>query len=433
MALLLTVLLCGLPTIESEAVEAWRDVEKVVPPDRPFVRYLTLQSIPNDVRRKAARAVARGWVNHLSMRRRIAYPAEQTGTLIRVDLRDYGWDAADWEELVKDDPYVSYYTVEKETLDALAYHTGASRAIARFDRFAAKTCTEPLYSQFLNLPADLETLQKQFGVQKDAVKNLALIQRAAIPAGYSEVAHHNRLIDRYPTITGYYYQTFDTKSNVADQNVLDNPFGIRFDGGEIIWSLPNGLQAYYLVNADLKQVAEVPPDIARDSHTPYSNKSVVNSRSCVGCHSEGLKPLADVISKRIRDRRVALDSYDKQKAIELEELFLSRLKESLERDKTQYADALDAACQMTPAEFAKRFLSLVHQYDDVPVDAKTAAVELGVSEDELPKILNAAAVAYPQVSGILTGPIDGTPIGRDSWEHVFALAAAAVKQIKGGK
>ena len=183
MALLLTVLLCGLPTIESEAVEAWRDVEKVVPPDRPFVRYLTLQSIPNDVRRKAARAVARGWVNHLSMRRRIAYPAEQTGTLIRVDLRDYGWDAADWEELVKDDPYVSYYTVEKETLDALAYHTGASRAIARFDRFAAKTCTEPLYSQFLNLPADLETLQKQFGVQKDAVKNLALIQRAAIPAG----------------------------------------------------------------------------------------------------------------------------------------------------------------------------------------------------------------------------------------------------------
>ena len=146
-----------------------------------------------------------------------------------------------------------------------------------------------------------------------------------------------------------------------------------------------------------------------------------------------MKPLADVISKRIRDRRVALDSYDKQKAIELEELFLSRLKESLERDKTQYADALDAACQMTPAEFAKRFLSLVHQYDDVPVDAKTAAVELGVSEGELPKILNAAAVAYPQVSGILTGPIDGTPIGRDSWEHVFALAAAAVKQIKGGK
>ena len=434
MALFFAVLLCGLPTIESEAVEAWRDIEKVVPPDRPFVRYLTLQSIPNDGRRKTARAVARGWMNHLSLRRRIAYPTEQTGTLIRVDLRDYGWDAADWEEFVATDPYVSYTTVDQATLDALAYYTGASRAIARFDRFAARTSVEPLYSRFLNLPPDLAGLQKQFGVQKEAVQSLALIQRAAIPAGYSEVALHNRLIDRYPTITGYYYQTFDTKTNVADQNVLDNPFGIRFDGGEIIWSLPNGLQGYYLINAENKQVAEVPPDIARDSHTPYSNKSVTNARSCVACHSEGLKPLADVISKRIRERRVALDSYDKAKAIELEELFLSRLKESLDRDKRQYADALNAACQMSPADFARKFITLVHQYDDVPIDAKTAAVELGVSEDELPKVLNVAAVAYPQVSGILTGPIDGTPIGRDSWEQVFAFASIAAKQLqKGGK
>ena len=435
MALLLMAALSGLPTIDSEAKAAHANVERfVAPPDRPYVRYLTLQSIPNDGHRKAARAVARGWVNQLSVRRRIAYPTEETGTLIRVDLRDYGWTADDWEALVANDPYVNYSTVEPATLNALNYYTGASRAIARFDRFAAKTCVEPLYSKFLDLPATLVELQAKFGVQKEAVKTLSLIQRAAIPAGYSEVAHHNRLIDRYPSITGYYYQTFDTKTNVADQNVLDNPLGIRFDGGEVIWSLPNGLQGYWLLNAEGKQVAEVPPDIARDSQTPYSNKSVVNARSCVGCHKEGLKDLADVISKRVRERKVALDAYDKAKTIELEELFLSRLKESLERDRQQYADALHAACQMKPADFAKQFVALVYEYDDVPINAKRAAIELGVEESDLPKVLNAAALAYPQVSGILTSPIDGTPIGRDSWEQVFAFAAIAAKQFqKGGK
>ncbi len=197
-------------------------------------------------------------------------------------------------------------------------------------------------------------MQKQFGVQKEAVQNLALIQRGAIPAGYSEVARHNRLIDRYPTITGYYYQTFDTKTNVAVRTSWTTAGrSLRRRRGDLVAS--QRLQGYWLLTLRASRSRRFLRTSRGDSHTPYSIKSVVNARSCVGCHADGLKPIADVISRRIRERKVALDSFDKAKANELEELFLSRLTESLERDRRQYAEALSRH-----ASVAGRVRSILH-------------------------------------------------------------------------
>ena len=65
------------------------------------------------------------------------------------------------------------------------------------------------------------------------------------------------------------------------------------DGGEIIFNLPNGLQAYYLVDAGGNRLDAAPIKIVRNPAA--SDPTVRNGLSCIGCHTEGMKTFEDQV------------------------------------------------------------------------------------------------------------------------------------------
>ena len=79
-----------------------------------------------------------------------------------------------------------------------------------------------------------------------------------------------------------------------------NPFpdhAFTHAGGELIFSLPNRLQAYMLVNRQGDRINEGPPEIVFDANDSSGNSTIVSGMSCMGCHKNGMVPFQD----RIRD------------------------------------------------------------------------------------------------------------------------------------
>jgi hypothetical protein len=60
------------------------------------------------------------------------------------------------------------------------------------------------------------------------------------------------------------------------------------DGGEIIFSLPNGLQAYMLVDGNDQRIDIGPQAVVRDPNQLSGSFEIVNGVSCMGCHKQGM-------------------------------------------------------------------------------------------------------------------------------------------------
>lgn len=413
--LLILAVIAGLPSPASEARAAALDLYALPAADRPYVRYLTTYAVAPEARADAVK-VQRFWVNSLSVRKRLAFPVAVGETLYRLDLRDYGWTADAWDKLAAKDVYFRQPWVDANSAEVLAYYSGSAYPLLRADFFVARTSIEPDYSRFLGLGGSVEAVKKQFGVQEADVKKLYLNSGGAVLQ--SIVAIHNRQLERYPTITGYFWESRDTKGNAGRQNVIsggDNLFAIKPDGGEFIWSLPNGLQGYYLANGDGKQVAEVPPDIARDTITAFASKSVVNARSCVVCHDAGLRPFNDVVSRLVKGDKLKLVDPDKERVIRLEEFYLTQLAKRIDRDSEQYADAVEACNGLKTQPNAKAFESLIYGYFEARVDLAAAARELGIEKIE--------AALQRSLNGTLTAILAGESVARDAWEEAYHEAA----------
>ena len=111
----------------------------------------------------------------------------------------------------------------------------------------------------------------------------------------SGVALHNRMLERHLGNQGQYlWISYDFDSNQGRADLLANPLGpadrdqqnfvhtFEHAGGEVIFTLPNGLQGYMVVDAVGNRLDEAPLNIVRD---PRRRDGVVeNGISCFGCH-----------------------------------------------------------------------------------------------------------------------------------------------------
>lgn len=60
------------------------------------------------------------------------------------------------------------------------------------------------------------------------------------------------------------------------------------DGGEIIWSLPNGLQGYMLVKGNDERIDVGPAEVVFDPNSHGGSFLITNRISCMGCHRNGM-------------------------------------------------------------------------------------------------------------------------------------------------
>lgn len=240
--------------------------------------------------------------------------AKSNGTLLRLDLRNFGLTFADWVAIEQADQLkVTSFTTKGRLIKLL---TGTQRAVMPVENLNdVMLHNASIYYRLIKAPGTLQQLNKQLDVdikeQADA-KELSFI---GIPT--SEItSEKNRMLVRFKgEQSGKYiavWQTFDTLplvfngQSVIQRNLFQFPLldGIgakavfHFDAGETIFELPNGGHAYFLSDAAGKRLDQADPNVVRDTRSPVS-PIIQNALSCFNCHNGGFIPASDSVLAKV--------------------------------------------------------------------------------------------------------------------------------------
>lgn len=183
--------------------------------------------------------------------------------------------------------------------------------------------------------------------------------RAIIPI--SNVAINGRQVARLATIRGGMWVTLDTtrqarRKDNFQRNVKRNLRNeLIHDAEEIYFFLPNRMFGFFAGDAKGVRQDSVPPNVASAGTSSTGNDARIHPYTCIKCHREGIRPLADWGRRVYRAGRLELVSPDYKKSEENQLLYLSGLDKWIKTDQEQYAEALWNASGLKPLEFADLF------------------------------------------------------------------------------
>ena len=225
----------------------------------------------------------------------------------------------------------------------------------------------------------------------------------------SGVSNNNRVIERHTSRYGAYWKSYDFAGSVGTQNIFTHPLSFTHDGGEGIFNLPNGLQAYYVTNASGFRLDDAPINIV--SNPAASDPTVRNGLSCFGCHTEGMKTFEDEVRAVIESNTAP--AYDKAQALRLY-VEQSEMDALLQEDTGRYKEALEA----TGGAFdGIEPISRFHEVFQGTVDASYAAAVVGLEpETFLDKIHENIGL---QNIGLLVLDSANGSMKRDAWTSSF--------------
>lgn len=391
--------------------------------DRSFARYFTLTHLYNagatDDNLRAYRNALSKLVNSLSWGAEVIKPKpiDQEETIFYIDLRHYEWDIKSdkWYKIEQAYPYG--VQLNSSTYTTLCKETDCELPFVRADWFIATASLPPLYHEILDLPKTDKELETRLEV--DVAENIKNAPGVRVwRAGFNEsgVSVNNRIVERHKSRYGAYWKSYDFAGNVGTQNIFTHPLDFTHDGGEIIFNLPNGLQAYYLSTATGERLDEAPINIVSDAGS--RDPVVRNGLSCMGCHTEGMKTFEDQVRSVIEQSRKP--SYDKAQALRLY-AEKSTMDSLVREDIARYRQAIAAAGGVFGG--SEPIQQLVKQFAG-PLDAVHAAAEVGLEADEfLQKIRENSAL---QNAGLLVLGVENGTVKRDAWESEFSTVVYAL-------
>ena len=390
--------------------------------DRAFARYFTLTHLYNagetpEILGEYRKALYK-LVNSLSWGSTIInpIPIDSQGTIFYIDLRHYEWDVNDsWTKIEEAYPYHIAFDAPaqiglRNQLGRLQTQMKTDIPSVHIDWFIAIASTPPLYHDLLSLPLTDRDLETRLEV--DVARNLVNAPGVRVwRAGFnnSGVSTNNRVVERHTSRYGAYWKSYDFAGSVGKQNILTNPLSFTHDGGEAIFNLPNGLQAYYLVNASGFRLDDAPINIV--SNPAASDPTVRNGISCIGCHTEGMKTFEDEVRSVIESN--ANPPYNKAQALRLY-VEKSDMDALVGKDMEKYRVALAATGGVFGGvEPVSRF----HEAYQGPVDAAYAAAVVGLETDTfLEKIRENLGL---QNVGLLVLQGESGSVKRDAWTSGF--------------
>ena len=318
--------------------------------NRKFVRYFSFVHLHNagwcDAEIEMFRQALSKTVNSLSQETQIKPPVaiDAERLIFRVDISDFDWDRDDgeaefrlsepsfyfrrndaeikeelakrysdkWEMIADQNPYnVEFLGQTAEDIKVL---TETKFPIMQGDAFIDVATRSPLYYDILGIPqrsgklregdpectSPAECLETQLGLNilgdiKDELENnKAKVARAGFHE--SDVSDFNRIVERHLFANANnraFWISYDFASESQNANIGVHPLDFEFDGGEIIFNLPNGMQAYMLTDAKGNRLNEGPINIVQDES--QKDFLVRNGVSCMGCHSAGMVKVQDDI------------------------------------------------------------------------------------------------------------------------------------------
>lgn len=331
-------------------------------------RYFSIHHLHNNSSVSVAdlrlyRAALSKALNSLSSKRSIVVPKaiDDQETVFAIDLNDYGWDVDRWKSAVKTYPYgVRWRSSDLNRVAGLinqqmggALNGADSVPYIRADWFIRTATRPPVYELLLELPNTLGDLEKKIGV--DVQEDFRIGSRALQRAGFSGsgVSRHNRLVDRHSgnkMSVDYYYKSYDFAKSSGRGAISLFPLGPKFegdpfrfdstafehDGGEVLWSLPNGLQGYMLGDAKGNRLPgdEAPIKIVRDVNEFAGTPVITNGISCIGCHKKGIIDYSDNIQNNL--------VFGGERGEKIQEIFIKdeQLRPLLQADRKLFTDAL---------------------------------------------------------------------------------------------
>lgn len=407
------------------------DLDKQRPQRRRTTRYLTLTHLTNICADPAAMKVyqqaAVKLLNSLSRSSDVVKleTIDPDASILRFNLLDLGWQASDWNNVIAAYPY--NVEPDSEFSRTLASGTATPMPYVRADWFAFAASQPPLYDMLLQLPNSFQQLARDQGIDVEANIRNFVAQRAAFQR--SGVSQNNRLIERHPSRSGFFWTSYDFAGNRDRQSLFSFPLGptgpnaFQHDGGETIFSLPNGFQAYYLNTAKGDRLDKGPTAIVRDPSR--KDFAVTNGISCMGCHDQGMRKAKDdvrdlVLNSRAfpKDVRDAVDGlyppHEKMDAL-------------IEDDTKRFADAmkragLDSTLKLNGIEMIN---ALAKRYED-DLDLTLAAAELGLKTTEFNE---GAADVDPKFRPLVRRLAQGA-VPRDQFEAAFREIAPDLTDLK---
>lgn len=256
------------------------------------VRFLSIAHLHNGCvgfeTLKAYRQAIAKLVNSLSWKPGLVPlpPVDDAATLFRIDLDDLGWLPEHWERIMRSGSDPLGLTPPLPVEVRLPFAT--TIPIARADWFADTVLRAPLYYEVLGLPGTGPEIQKVLQVdQAQLLRNGGILRGAAKPSQFSVLPS---LVERFATRTGGLWTGYHAiaRDNSFDPSLAaDKPLedAIPHHASRTMFTLPNGLPAFYIVGQRGDRLDAVPPDIAR---------RWVNGRSglragldCMACHGSG--------------------------------------------------------------------------------------------------------------------------------------------------
>ena len=322
--------------------------QKLEPHQRSHYRYFTLTNLWNDGdiderHLRMARAALAKALNSLSWESTLMEPeaVDSNQTVYAVDISKLGWSNEHWNTIVADYPY----HIESDAIidggngdigerlrqidQGMIQLSGNDRQIKhlRVDWFVTIGLRPKLYHKLLYdltlpelrnrpdsqvdkaNPRSMTDLDLERHLKIDVAANIFRTPAMAKRVGFIEsgISGQNRMIERHEIPSGgYYWKSYDfLKSNsksiltefpLGPRRGDDDEFSFEHDGGEIIFSLPNGLQGYLLTVARGTRLDAGPIEIVGDALKTSGNQLIVNGLSCVVCHRKGMvEPPDDVV------------------------------------------------------------------------------------------------------------------------------------------
>jgi hypothetical protein len=292
------------------------------------------------------------WISHMV---KISEVENTFGTVLRIDLRHLVdtkkryWDSHTWHKITKHNPY--YVHTPTKAHKVLRSILKTDQYLVRGDWLAFALSRPPLYHDLQDLPTKLEHLEMLIGI--NIQKNIIRTERASGPrlvhrggTTNSGVSDNHRIIERHdlPNWSGAFWISYDFLApSDPKKDIRKHPFGpfgedpFLHDGGEVIFTLPNGLQSYLLIDSKGNRIDVAPTEIVQNKGG--NDARITNGISCFECHTEGIRDIK--FEMRNYEASFVKSKFTKTESLKFFHLYApDKTKVYMELDKIRYLEKL---------------------------------------------------------------------------------------------
>jgi hypothetical protein len=370
-----------------------RDIATLPAGDRPFARYLSVAYLSN--------TGACGWVlederqalfaavNGVSTAEAISAPVpiDSSELIYRLDVRNYGWDRAidvdddagpdfpdGWSAIVSAaGPFAVEYTGPEA--DVLRLEAQSPVPFLPVNAFVHTVGAGDLYYALLGVGRDQHAERLELGIDlyTDVEEgSLWASFSSSGPDGDAREVTLNRASQRRPDRA--YWMAAEQDTGDAE-SIYDTPFDWEPANFQVIFHLPNGLQAYAIDVGGERANAAL---IHRTCRGGCPDGEPLGLAACPACHGEGLLPIDnqvraafDASPDPLRDFVIS-DVADVQRYPTTAELdALRQVDDAVHRDARARAGLIPGRPDPLSGVY--------YGFERKPLDARRAAAELGVS------------------------------------------------------